>query len=174
MIAVLRGVMLVAVSTMLTPARGALGPQQRRGLSCGPHILRPTNTLRLRTPTPHGHYLVVVAPDKTQFFLVYPQEEDRKPSVIPPDRFAALSSVAFAVDSLRGWPQAALTRHLRARISEGRCLRDLRSGRLGNGRGNRCPPLSGPLSAVSGRLTSACSGRALAARWLGGWRGKLR
>ena len=108
MIAVLRGVMLVAVSTMLTPARGALGPQQRRGLSCGPHILRPTNTLRLRTPTPHGHYLVVVAPDKTQFFLVYPQEEDRKPSVIPPDRFTALSSVAFAVDSLRGWPQAAL------------------------------------------------------------------
>lgn len=74
--------------------------QPSEPFTCTPDTLRPGDTLTFRMRTPHGDYLIVRHPDRTVYFIVYPQlgNPTRKYSLIPSESFKQIRTVRLAAD----------------------------------------------------------------------------
>lgn len=69
------------------------------GLQCAPKTFSRRDTLTLRMDHPHGEYLMVVQPDSTMFFLVYPNPREA-PSflLMSSESFTELPEIRFRAD----------------------------------------------------------------------------
>jgi hypothetical protein len=80
-----------AVTAMaVAPALGV--PPTDSNLTCEPRVLRQSDVLTMRMPTPHGPTMMAIAPDSTQYLVVFhgegqPDRAKRK-SFAPPETFA--------------------------------------------------------------------------------------
>lgn len=71
-------------------------PPSDSGLTCEPQLLGGTDVLTLRMPTPHGPTMMVIAPDSTQYLVIFHGEgpdRARRKSFAPPDIFATTPEV---------------------------------------------------------------------------------
>lgn len=84
-----------------TPERPA---EPVSALTCRPLELRPGDTLELIMRTPHGGYLGVVAPGDFWFFLIYPQAQPNRPSLMPASKFRNVTRLALPVSSTKAMP----------------------------------------------------------------------
>jgi hypothetical protein len=73
-------------------------------LNCRPLELRPGDTLELIMRTPHGGYLGVIAPADFWFFLIYPQPQPDRPSLMPASKFRSVARLALPVSSTKAMP----------------------------------------------------------------------
>lgn len=73
-------------------------------LSCRPLELRPGSTLELTMRTPHGDCLGVIAPGDFWFFLIYPQPQPNRPSLMPASKFRNVTRLALPVSSTKAIP----------------------------------------------------------------------
>jgi len=72
---------------------------------CSPSVLHLYDTLLLSMSTPHGEYLVIVAPDSTLLFVVYPQlGRPTNHSLVPSGEFRSLPSIRLVAGEARALP----------------------------------------------------------------------
>lgn len=92
-------------TTDVPPPRYAIEPRPNV-VSCAPAVLGRDDTLVLTMPVPHGPYLVAIAPDSTQFMVIYPAEDRSRSlrSLMPSDSFVNVTSLALPVRSARAAP----------------------------------------------------------------------
>ena len=79
-----------AVALQVAPALGV--PPTDSNLVCEPQVLRRQDVLTMRIPAPHGPTMMAIAPDSTQYLVVFhgegtPDRAQRK-SLAPPETFA--------------------------------------------------------------------------------------
>jgi hypothetical protein len=79
-----------AVALAVAPALGV--PPSDSNLVCEPQVLRSSDVLTMRMAAPHGATMMAIAPDSTQFIVVFhgegqPDRAQRK-SFAPPETFA--------------------------------------------------------------------------------------
>ena len=79
-----------AVAVATAPALSV--PPTDSNLTCEPQLLRRQDVLTMRMPTPHGPTMMAIAPDSTQYLVVFHGEggadRARKKSLAPPETFA--------------------------------------------------------------------------------------
>lgn len=69
------------------------------GLQCAPKTFSRRDTLTLRMERPHGEYLIVVQPDSTMFYLVYPNpRESARFLLMSSENFTDLPEIRFRAD----------------------------------------------------------------------------
>lgn len=79
-----------AMAVAMAPALAV--PPTDSNLTCEPQLLRRQDVLTVRMPTPHGPTMMAIAPDSTQYLVVFhgegrPDRAQRK-SLAPPETFA--------------------------------------------------------------------------------------
>ena len=70
-------------------------------LTCSPDTIGLRDTLTLRMQTPHGGYLAVVRPDRTNYFVIDPYINSRhslKYSLIPAEQFQQMAVLRLPTD----------------------------------------------------------------------------
>lgn len=73
-------------------------------LQCAPKMFSRRDTITMRMEVPHGEYLVVIQPNGTWFYLVYPHDVDGPNySLVPSDTFKAMPTIRFRGD-VKGKP----------------------------------------------------------------------
>jgi len=97
---------VVALLIGLASLPGSAQTQARPSLKCTPAIARPDDTLRIEMPTPHGDYLIIVAPNGGQFFIIYPNPDPHMASLVDSREFATMATFSARLDSMRGWSWA--------------------------------------------------------------------
>jgi hypothetical protein len=73
-------------------------------LRCRPQVLQPGDTLELTMRTPHGGYLGVIAPGDFWFFLISPQPQPNRASLMPAHTFRNVTRMALPVSSTKAMP----------------------------------------------------------------------
>ena len=81
----------------VAPALGVKPTQTN--LQCAPGVLRPGDVLTLRMALPHGPIMMAIAPDSTQFIVVFhgegrPDRAQRK-SLLPPASFVKMTELSL-------------------------------------------------------------------------------
>lgn len=73
-------------------------------LQCAPKVFSRRDTITMRMHVPHGEYLVVIQPNGTWFYLVYPKIGERPDySLLPSETFKGMPTIRFRAD-VRGKP----------------------------------------------------------------------
>ena len=79
-------------------------PLADKVLACPGGLLTDSDTVTIRAPIPHGAYLVVIAPDGTQFFVIYPNSDDPSSQPISPTVFRTVEMFSLIVGESVGRP----------------------------------------------------------------------
>jgi hypothetical protein len=73
-------------------------------LQCGPKVFSRRDTITMKMEVPHGEYLVVIQPNGTWFYLVYPHDVDGPDySLVPSETFKEMPTIRFRAD-VKGKP----------------------------------------------------------------------
>lgn len=88
------------------PGRSTPKAKRVAKLKCGPQRLFRGDTLTLDMATPHGGDLAVRAPDGTDFFVVYIENEEGPGagSMMDPDKFMKMSQLRLVTDKTKAKP----------------------------------------------------------------------
>lgn len=87
----------VADTGAVAPALGV--KPTATNLQCTPATLKPGDVLTLRMSLPHGPVMMAIAPDSTQFIVVFHGEgqldRGQRKSLLPPDAFAKTTELSL-------------------------------------------------------------------------------
>ena len=95
------GVVTSVAAHPITAGAATEQPPLPPSLSCSPDTIGLRDTLTLRMQTPHGGYLAVVRPDRTNYFVIDPYINSRhslKYSLIPAEQFQQMAVLRLPTD----------------------------------------------------------------------------